>query len=91
VKQGVNFIGILIGYSGAGCELPKFAGYTQAGCELPSGYSQVGCKPPREEGLQGLSFGGWITFEFARFSWCDKRFKIENVFQWLEVGVCTRG
>jgi hypothetical protein len=58
VEQGANFPG-------------KFAGYTQAGCELPSGYSQVGCEPPREEGLQELSFGGWITFEFARFSWCD--------------------
>jgi hypothetical protein len=45
----------------------QFARYSQAGCELPSGCFQG------KEKVKGLSFFlvGWITFKFARFSWCD--------------------
>jgi hypothetical protein len=51
----------------------------------------VGCKPPREDGLQELSFGGWITFEFAIFSWCDSLFKIEMSFNGLRLEYTIKG
>jgi hypothetical protein len=58
VKQDANFIGILTSYSGAGCKLPRKVRRLHTGrVRTPSGYSHEGCEPPREEGLQELSFG----------------------------------
>jgi hypothetical protein len=87
VEQGENISKKLAGYSGAGCEpLRKVsrlqwsrvrtsqdslqATHRQGANSLQAALRR-GVNLPGQGESEGVEFFGWITFKFARFSWCD--------------------
>jgi hypothetical protein len=92
VEQGAKFLIILVRYNGAGCKLDRqvcslYTGRVRNSLRFLSGGVRTS---QGKRKVKGLSFG-LDNIQICNIFLVRHLIQDRNVFQWLEVGVCTQG